>query len=206
MFYLLPYSPCKHFFLDNWIPSACSIFAMQFLAILYGQRRKGSNRRAGEDTALHEFPLWVVLSSFTPIPAALLSHFKSSLRYSSLAGSSLTCINSCDQTPPVIFLNTCSSSMLQSRAQFGLHSMCWEGKHTQSPTVHYQKATTGNLLGFISITGCPVREEISSEKAKKWQKERGRERSLRKINHLHSRTLKIPRLFVEKYCTAANVV
>lgn len=176
MFYLLPYSQFKHCFLDNWIPSAYSILTMQVMTNLHGQSKKGGNRRAGGDAALYESPLWAVLSPFTPIPAALLSHFKLSLRYSSLAGWSLMCIHSCDQTPSVAFLNTRSSWRLQSRGKFGLHSICWDCKRTESLTMPFQKATTGKLLGFIVITGCPVREETGSEKAKRWQKEGERKR------------------------------
>lgn len=148
MFYLLPRFQFKHCILDNWIPSAYSILTTQVMANLHEQSKKSGKRRAGEDAALYESSLWAVLSSFTPIPAALLCRFKSSLRYSSLAGWSLMCIHSCDQTPSVAFLNTCSSWRLQSRAQFSLHSICWECKRTQSPTVHLQKATTCNLTGL----------------------------------------------------------
>ena len=179
MFYLLPYSQLKNCFLDNWIPSAYSILTVQVMANLHGQSKKGGNRRASGDAALYESPRWAVLSPFTPIPAALLSHFKSSLRYSSLAGWSLMCIHSCDQTPSVTFSTLVHLEGSSPEGSLASTACVENASVPKAQQCVSKELLHGTYWASLSLQAAQWEKKLVLRKQKGDRKrERGRERSL----------------------------
>lgn len=207
LFYLLSYPQYKPCFLGSWIPLAYSILTTCRLWLIHtGKARRVLTESRWECCHL-QFPC---VSS--PVPF-----------HTSLALNQLKIQQPCRLKPSVYSQLGSDTSSHVSQHSFTLKApvqravwpqSSWvECKHTQSPTAPFPKTTTGNLLDFTILTGCLVREQTGSEKAKRWLKEGDRKSKksdykwkLRKRSHLHSSTLKIPRLYLQKCCFAVPVL